>query len=261
MPNGLTVVSEGITVLDLNVYYGDSHILSDVSFSAPRHTVTAFIGPSGCGKSTLIRSINRTNELITHTKMTGKILLDGHDIMDYDPLDLRAKIGIIFQKPAVLPSSIYENIAVGPRLFGIRKKQVLDELVESCLKKAWLWNELKDRLHQSAERLSGGQKQRLAIARALTLKPQVLLFDEATASLDPISTQAIEGLIDELKRSTTILIVTHNMQQAARISDNTMFLLGAEGKPAQVVEFSSTDRLFTKPVNEQTEQYITGRFG
>lgn len=250
-----------IEINRLSVWFGTVKILEDISFIAPRNAITAVIGPSGCGKSTLLRSINRTNELITKTEVSGEILLDGKEIHRSDPLDLRARVGIIFQKPVALPTTIYENIAVGPHLFGTRSKSRLDEIVEESLKKGWLWNELKDRLYQSAEELSGGQKQRLAIARALALKPEVLLLDEATSALDPISTQAIEDLLANLKEKTTIVIATHNMQQAARVSDNTLFLLAEEGKPGRVVEFGPTDLIFTTPEKEETELYITGRFG
>ncbi len=250
-----------LEITNVSLSYGTSRVLENVDFIVPENTITAIIGPSGCGKSTLLRAINRTNELITKTKRTGEILLDGVDIDEFDPLDLRARVGMIFQKPAVLPATIYENVAVGPRLYGVRRKSKLDELVESSLTKAALWKELKDRLHKSAEKLSGGQKQRLAIARALALKPEILLFDEATASLDPISTQKIEDLMFELKETTTILIATHNMKQAARASDNTLFLLADEGRPSRVVEFGPTDLIFTNPQEETTELYITGRFG
>lgn len=250
-----------LEVNKLSVWFGRAKILEDVSFIAPRNTITAVIGPSGCGKSTLLRSINRTNELITRTKVSGEILFDGKDIHRFDPLDLRARVGIIFQKPVALPTTVYENIAVGPRLYGIKGKHRLDEIVEESLKKAWLWGELKDRLQKRADELSGGQKQRLAIARALALKPEMLLLDEATSALDPISTQAIEDLLADLKEKTTIVIATHNMQQAARVSDNTLFLLAGEGEPGRVVEFGPTDLIFTTPEKEQTELYITGRFG
>jgi len=250
-----------VEVKNLNVWYGPVKILEDVSFIAPRNAITAVIGPSGCGKSTLLRSINRTNELITSTKICGEIWLGGKEIHQLDPLDLRAKVGIIFQKPAALPTTVYENIAVGPRLYGIKGKHRLDEIVEESLKKAWLWKELKDRLHKSADELSGGQIQRLAIARALALEPEVLLVDEATTALDPVSTQAIEDLMAELKEKTTVVIATHNMQQAARVSDYTLFLLARENEPGHVVEFGPTDLIFTAPEKEETELYITGRFG
>jgi phosphate transport system ATP-binding protein len=250
-----------LEVNKLSVWFGTAKILEDVSFIASRNTITAVIGPSGCGKSTLLRSINRTNELVTKTEVSGEILLDGKEIHRSEPLDLRARVGMIFQKPAALPMTVYENIAIGPRLFGTRNKNRLDEIVEESLKKAWLWKELKDRLYQSANELSGGQKQRLAIARALALKPEILLLDEATSSLDPISTQAIEDLLAELKERTTIVIATHNMQQAARVSDKTLFILAGEGEPGRVVEFGPTDLMFTTPEKEQTELYITGRFG
>jgi phosphate transport system ATP-binding protein len=245
----------------VNIYYGANQVLENIDFIAPANTITAIIGPSGCGKSTLLRSMNRTNELITKTKRTGSLLLDGREVNEYDPLDLRAKVGMIFQKPAVLPTTIYENIAVGPRLYGVRNKANLDEIVEQSLVGASLWKELKDRLHKRAEKLSGGQKQRLAIARALALEPEIILFDEATASLDPISTQKIEDLMHKLKDTKTIIIATHNMKQAARASDNTLFLMAEEGEPSCVVEFGPTELIFTNPKVEKTELYITGRFG
>lgn len=250
-----------LEVNKVNVYYGTCRVLEDVDFIASANTITAIIGPSGCGKSTLLRSFNRTNELITKTRRTGEILLDGREINEYDPLDLRARIGMIFQKPAVLPTTIYENVAIGPRLYGTRKKSELDAIVEESLTGASLWKELKDRLHKPAEKLSGGQKQRLAIARALALKPEIILFDEATASLDPISTQKIEDLMYKLKETTTIIIATHNMKQAARASDNTLFLMAEENQPSRVVEFGPTELIFTNPKVEKTELYITGRFG
>ena len=250
-----------LEVSKVNIHYGTNCVLEDIDFIAPAHTITAIIGPSGCGKSTLLRSFNRTNELITKTRRTGDILLEGREINDYDPLDLRARVGMIFQKPAVLPATIYENVAIGPRLYGTRKKSELDEIVEESLTGASLWKELKDRLHKRAEKLSGGQKQRLAIARTLALKPEIILFDEATASLDPISTQKIEDLIYRLKETTTIIIATHNMKQAARATDNTLFLMAEEGEPSRVVEFGPTELIFTNPKVEKTELYITGRFG
>lgn len=246
---------------ELTVWLGKTKVLEEVSFAAARDSVTALIGPSGCGKSTLLRSINRTNELIAPTRVAGEVLLDGKNVSEYDVLELRQRVGMIFQKPSALPATVYENVAVGPRLLGTRSKSKLDKVVEESLKKAWLWKELKDRLHRNAQELSGGQKQRLAIARALALKPEILLFDEATSALDPISTQAIEDLIDNLKKSTTIVIATHNMQQAARISDNTLFMLAHAGRPCRTVEFGPTDLIFTTPREEETELYITGRFG
>jgi phosphate transport system ATP-binding protein len=250
-----------LEIKGVDISYGPVMVLKDIDFTAPANSITAIIGPSGCGKSTLLRSFNRTNELITKTTRTGGIFLDGREIEDIDPLDLRAKVGMIFQKPSVLPTSIYENVAIGPRLYGRIKKPDLDVLVEKSLTKAWLWTELKDRLCKSAEKLSGGQKQRLAIARALALSPDVLLFDEATAALDPMSTQKIEDLLQELKEKTTIIIATHNMKQAARASDNTLFLMADEDCASRVVEFGKTDMIFTKPLVEKTELYITGRFG
>ncbi len=251
-----------IEVKNFSFWYGNNQILKDISFVAEPNTITAIIGPSGCGKSTLIRSINRLNELIPNTRTRGDILLDNKSIYSIDVLRLRLKIGIVFQKPIALTGSIYDNVAIGPRLYGIRNKKRLDEIVEKSLVQAFLWKEVKNRLNAPASNLSGGQKQRLAIARLLTLNPKVLLLDESTASLDPASTQQIEDLLYELKAERTIIIVTHNMQQAARISDKTLFLLSTEeGEPATVVEFGPTELIFTRPEKEQTELYITGRFG
>jgi phosphate transport system ATP-binding protein len=254
-------VNPKIEVNDLNLWFGRVHILQDIDIIIPANQVTAVIGPSGSGKSSLLRCFDRTNELITRTKTTGHIVIDGRDLAFEDPLDLRSRVGMIFQQPASLPGSIYENVAVGPRLFGIRDRRKLDVIVEESLTRAALFNELKDRLKKSAGALSGGQKQRMAIARALALNPEVLLFDEATSALDPISTQRVEDLIDKLKSTTTIIMVSHNMQQAARVSDHTLFMNVEEDGAARVVEFGPTDKIFTNPEDEKTERYITGRFG
>ncbi len=247
-----------ITATHLNFYYGSTRALKDVSLPIREHRVTAFIGPSGCGKSTFLRTLNRMNDLIEGTRVEGTILLDGEDI--YGPrievTALRKKVGMVFQRPNPFPMSIYDNIAYGPRLHGVRKKQDLDAIVESSLLGAALFDEVKDRLKKSALSLSGGQQQRLCIARALAVEPDVLLMDEPTAALDPISTQKIEELILELKRRYTVAIVTHNMQQAARVSDYTAFFLVGE-----MVEYGETSRIFNNPTDTRTADYIGGRFG
>ncbi len=241
----------------LDLYYGSFHALKDVNLNIPSGEITAFIGPSGCGKSTLLKSLNRMNDLVEGCKIDGKVLLDGEDI--YNGMDtnlLRKKVGMVFQKPNPFPMSVYDNIAYGPRTHGIKSKAKLDEIVERSLTGAAIWDELKDRLKKSALGLSGGQQQRLCIARALAVEPEVLLMDEPTSALDPISTSKIEDLAIELKEKYTIVIVTHNMQQATRISDRTAFFLLGE-----VVEFDETEKLFSTPSDKRTEDYITGRFG
>lgn len=241
----------------LDLHYGSFHALKDVNLNIPSGEITAFIGPSGCGKSTLLKSLNRMNDLVEGCKIDGKVLLDGEDI--YNGMDtnlLRKKVGMVFQKPNPFPMSIYDNIAYGPRTHGIKSKAKLDEIVERSLTGAAIWDELKDRLKKSALGLSGGQQQRLCIARALAVEPEVLLMDEPTSALDPISTSKIEDLAIELKEKYTIVIVTHNMQQATRISDRTAFFLLGE-----VVEFDETEKLFSTPSDKRTEDYITGRFG
>jgi phosphate transport system ATP-binding protein len=243
---------------NLNLFYGQKQALFDINMTIPRKRVTAFIGPSGCGKSTLLRTFNRMNDLVDGCRIDGKILLDGNDIFDrgMDITSLRRRVGMVFQKPNPFPKSIYENVAYGLRLQGINKKSILDDVVEHSLKGAALWEEVKDRLHESALGLSGGQQQRLVIARAIAIEPEVLLLDEPASALDPISTLKIEELIHELRDRFTILIVTHNMQQAARVSDYTAFMyLG------KLIEHGDTDTLFTNPTNKQTEDYITGRYG
>lgn len=241
----------------LDLHYGSFHALKDVNLNIPSGEITAFIGPSGCGKSTLLKSLNRMNDLIEGCKIDGKVLLDGEDI--YNGMDtnlLRKKVGMVFQKPNPFPMSVYDNIAYGPRTHGIKSKAKLDEIVERSLTGAAIWDELKDRLKKSALGLSGGQQQRLCIARALAVEPEVLLMDEPTSALDPISTSKIEDLAIELKEKYTIVIFTHNMQQATRISDRTAFFLLGE-----VVEFDETEKLFSTPSDKRTEDYITGRFG
>ena len=247
-----------IETKNVNFYYGDFKALTDVTMDFERNRVTALIGPSGCGKSTLLRLLNRMNDLIAGTRVEGKIVFEGINIYDpeIDPVDIRRKIGMVFQKPNPFPKSIFNNIIYGPRLSGIRGKAEMETLVEQSLRQASLWDEVKDILGQSAMMLSGGQQQRLCIARALAMKPEILLMDEPTSALDPISTAKIEELIEELKKEYTIIIVTHNMQQAARISDYTgFFYLG------KLIEYSPTEKLFTTPAVKQTEDYITGRFG
>ena len=245
------------TIKNLNLYYGDFHALKDVDLNIPDKKITAFIGPSGCGKSTLIKSLNRMNDLIAGCRITGEVKLDGEDIYgDMDVYSLRKRVGMVFQKPNPFPMSIYDNIAYGPRTHGIHNKAKLDDIVEKSLRDAAIWEECKDRLKKSALGMSGGQQQRLCIARALAVKPEVLLMDEPTSALDPISTSKIEDLALELKRDYTIIMVTHNMQQAARISDMTAFFLLGE-----VVEFADTDKIFADPSDKRTEDYITGRIG
>lgn len=246
-----------ISVRNLDLYYGDFKALKQVNMDLPESEITAFIGPSGCGKSTFLKSLNRMNDLVEGCKITGNILLDGEDI--YGAMDvnlLRKRVGMVFQKPNPFPMSIYDNIAYGPRTHGIRSRVKLDDIVEKSLRDAAIWEEVKDRLKKSALGLSGGQQQRLCIARALAVQPEVLLMDEPTSALDPISTSKIEDLAVELKKDYTIIMVTHNMQQAARISDKTAFFLLGE-----VIEFNDTDTLFSVPEDKRTEDYITGRFG
>lgn len=246
-----------LTIENLDLYYGDFHALKSVNLNIPAKEITAFIGPSGCGKSTLLKSLNRMNDLVKDCRITGNVLLDGEDVYrDLDINKLRKKVGMVFQKPNPFPMSIYDNIAFGPRTHGIHGKAELDEIVERSLKQAAIWDEVKDRLQKSALGMSGGQQQRLCIARALAIEPDVLLMDEPTSALDPISTSKIEDLVIELKQKYSIVIVTHNMQQAVRISDKTAFFLMGE-----VVEFNQTSQLFSLPQDERTENYITGRFG
>ncbi|NLK99848.1 MAG: phosphate ABC transporter ATP-binding protein [Clostridiales bacterium] len=251
-------MKDKISTKELNLFYGKNHALKDVTMNIKENAITAFIGPSGCGKSTFLRTLNRMNDLVPDVTITGEIILDGENIYDprVDTTLLRKKIGMVFQQPNPFPMSIYDNIAYGPRIHGIKSKTQLDEIVEKSLIGAALFDEVKDRLKKSALGLSGGQQQRLCIARALAVEPQVLLMDEPTSALDPISTLKIEELMSELKESYTVAIVTHNMQQAARISDYTAFFLVGE-----VIEFAPTDTLFTRPVDKRTEDYITGRFG
>ena len=244
-----------ISVSNLNLYYGQNHALKSVNMEIPENEITAFIGPSGCGKSTFLKTLNRMNDLVEGVRIEGKVVLDGEDI--YSPtVDTTLLRKMVFQQPNPFPMSIYDNIAYGPRIHGIKNKAKLDEIVETSLKGAAIWDEIKDRLKKSALGLSGGQQQRLCIARALAVKPEVLLMDEPTSALDPISTLKVEELMAELKKNYTVAIVTHNMQQATRISDNTAFFLVGE-----MVEMNKTEELFSRPMDKRTEDYITGRFG
>ena len=247
-----------ISTRNLNLYYGENHALKNINLDLYEHKITAFIGPSGCGKSTYLKTLNRMNDLVPGIKIDGTVLLDDEDIYDsqVDTTLLRKKIGMVFQQPNPFPMSIYDNIAYGPRIHGIKNKAQLDEIVERSLRQAAIWDELKDRLHKSAMGLSGGQQQRLCIARTLAVEPEVILMDEPTSALDPISTSKIEDLAMALKEKYTIIIVTHNMQQAARISDQTAFFLLGE-----CVEFGDTGEMFAMPKDKRTEDYITGRFG
>lgn len=246
-----------ISIQDLNLYYGDFHALKGISMELPEKEISAFIGPSGCGKSTLLKSINRMNDLVEGCKITGQLRLDEENIYgDMDVNLLRKRVGMVFQKPNPFPMSVYDNIAYGPRTHGVHSKAQLDEIVETSLRQAAIWDEVKDRLKKSALGLSGGQQQRLCIARALAVKPEVLLMDEPTSALDPISTSKIEDLVIELKKDFTIIMVTHNMQQAVRVSDKTAFFLLGE-----VIEYGETEQIFSMPKEKKTEDYITGRFG
>ena len=243
---------------NLNLYYGENHALKDINMKIREGAITAFIGPSGCGKSTFLKTLNRMNDLVDCVRIEGKVYLDGEDIYDpkVDTTLLRKKMGMVFQQPNPFPMSIYDNIAYGPRIHGIRNKAALDEIVERSLRGAAIFDEVKDRLKKSALGLSGGQQQRLCIARALAVEPEILLMDEPTSALDPISTLKVEELMEELKKDYTVVVVTHNMQQAARVSDYTAFFLVGE-----VIEFDTTDNIFSRPGDKRTEDYITGRFG
>ncbi|MFZ5592144.1 MAG: phosphate ABC transporter ATP-binding protein PstB [Bacillota bacterium] len=247
-----------IAVTGLNLFYGDFQALYDINIQIPPHHITALIGPSGCGKSTFLRTLNRMNDLYPGVRVTGQVLLDGEDIYapGTDVVALRKRVGMVFQRPNPFPMSVYDNVAYGPRIHGIKNKRQLDEIVEMSLRGAALWEEVQDRLFKPALGLSGGQQQRLCIARLLAVEPEVLLMDEPSSALDPISTLKIEELIQVLKRDYTIVIVTHNMQQAARVSDSTAFFLCGE-----LIEFGPTEEIFTRPVDKRTEDYITGRFG
>jgi len=246
-----------ISVNDLNLYYGEYHALKQITMDIREGEITALIGPSGCGKSTFLKTLNRMNDLVENARVTGSIKLDEQEILtDIDVVALRKRVGMVFQKPNPFPMSIYDNVAYGPRIHGTKKKDLLDEIVEKSLRDAALWDEVRDRLNKSALGISGGQQQRLCIARTLATEPEVILMDEPTSALDPISTMKIEDLCDALKKKYTIVIVTHNMQQAGRISDRTAFFLLGE-----LIEYNATERIFSKPRDERTERYITGRFG
>lgn len=246
-----------LSIKNLDLFYGDNQALKDINIDIKENKVTALIGPSGCGKSTFLRTLNRMNDLIENVTIKGKIEVDGEDIYQTeDVIKLSTKVGMVFQKPNPFPMSIYDNIAYGPRIHGIRDKKILDKIVEESLRGAAIWDEVKDRLKTSALGLSGGQQQRICIARAIAMKPEVILMDEPTSALDPISTSKVEELIEELKKDYTIVMVTHNMQQAARISDDTAFFLNGV-----LVEYSETKDMFTAPKDKRTEDYITGRFG
>ena len=251
------IIKKAIEVRNLELFYGDNKALKGIDIDIEPNKVTALIGPSGCGKSTFLRTLNRMNDLIDNVKITGDIIIDGKNIYkEYDEIDLRKKVGMVFQKPNPFPMSIYDNIAYGPRIHGIKDKKTLDEIVEKSLKGAALWDEVKDRLKKSALGLSGGQQQRLCIARTIAVSPEIILMDEPTSALDPISTIKMEELMDELKKKYTVVIVTHNMQQAGRIADKTAFFLNGE-----IVEYGDTNDIFYKPKDKRTEDYITGRFG
>ncbi|SDZ07162.1 phosphate ABC transporter ATP-binding protein, PhoT family [Proteiniborus ethanoligenes] len=250
-------MDDKFNIRNLELYYGDILGLKDINLTLQSNKITALIGPSGCGKSTLLKTLNRMNDLVEGCRITGEILLDGENIYgDIDINQLRKRVGMVFQKPNLFPMSVYDNIAYGPRIHGIRSKMELDEIVETALRNAAIWDEVKDRLKKDALGLSGGQQQRLCIARALAIQPEVLLMDEPTSALDPISTSKIEDLVLELKKNYTIIIVTHNMQQAVRVSDKTVFILLGE-----VIEYGATEDIFSMPKDKRTEDYITGRFG
>ena len=257
MKENISASKAKITIRNLDLFYGSFQALHSITMDIYENEITAFLGPSGCGKSTLLKSLNRMNDLVEGCRIEGEILLDGKNLFDdIDVNILRKRVGMVFQKPNPFPMSIYDNIAYGPRTHGIKKKSELDEIVEKSLRGAAIWDEVKDRLNKSALGMSGGQQQRLCIARALAVNPEVLLMDEPTSALDPISTGKIEELLDELRKQFTIVIVTHNMQQAARISDKTaFFLLG------NMIEYGDTEQIFSSPCNKKTEDYITGRFG
>jgi phosphate transport system ATP-binding protein len=256
--NNLTPEQVALDIKHLNLSYGEKQALNDISMSIPKGQVTAFIGPSGCGKSTLLRCINRMNDLVDNCHITGEINLHGNNIYNkhVDVADLRRKVGMVFQRPNPFPKTIYENVVYGLRIIGENNRRKLDEAAEKSLRSAALWNEVKDRLHESALGLSGGQQQRLVIARAIAIQPEVLLLDEPTSALDPISTLTIEELINDLKKQFTVVIVTHNMQQAARVSDQTAFMYMGD-----LIEYNDTNTLFTTPLKKKTEDYITGRYG
>lgn len=258
------VLENKMEIKNLSMYYGGFKAIEDVTLDVPARRITALIGPSGCGKSTLVRCLNRMNDLIDGVRVEGEVNLDGENIYQpgFDTIGLRRRVGMVFQRPNPFPKSIYENVAYGPRLVGIKDKGKLDFIVEDSLKKAALWNEVKNILRDSGQNLSGGQQQRLCIARVIAVQPEVILFDEPCSAIDPVATQLIEDLMAELKENYTMAIVTHNMQQAARVSDYTAFILVQEqGEPGRLIEYGDTNTIFTNPTDERTERYITGRFG
>jgi phosphate transport system ATP-binding protein len=248
---------------DLSIYYGGFRALANVSLKVPMHKITAIIGPSGCGKSTLVRSLNRMNDLTPNARSEGEVCLDGQNIYapGVDVVDVRRRVGMVFQRPNPFPKSIYDNVAYGPRLYGIRRRTELDEIVKTSLRQAALWDEVKDKLHQSGLAISGGQQQRLCIARALAVEPEVILMDEPASSLDPVATLRIEELMQNLVEYYTIVIVTHNMQQAARVSDFTGMMMMRDDRAGELIEFDRTEVIFTRPKDKRTEDYVTGRFG
>ncbi len=250
-------------IKDLSIYYGDFRALADVSLKVPIHKITAIIGPSGCGKSTLVRSLNRMNDLTPSARTEGEVSLDGQNIYapGVDVVDVRRRVGMVFQRPNPFPKSIYDNVAYGPRLYGVRRRKELDEIVENSLRQAALWDEVEDKLHQTGLALSGGQQQRLCIARALAVEPEVILMDEPASSLDPVATLRIEELMQNLVEYYTIVIVTHNMQQAARVSDFTGMMMMRDDRAGELIEFDRTEVIFTRPKDKRTEDYVTGRFG
>ena len=252
-----------VDVKNLSVYYGKFRALADINLSVQENKITAIIGPSGCGKSTLLRSFNRMNDLTPSAHMEGEIILDGENINTarVDVVDIRRRVGMVFQRPNPFPKSIYDNVAYGPRLYGIRRKADLDEIVEKSIRQAALWDEVKDKLHQSGFSLSGGQQQRMCIARALAVEPEIILMDEPASALDPISTLKIEELMHEIVKEYTIIIVTHNMQHAARVSDYTAMMMIDEHRAGRMIEFNDTNIIFTNPKDKRTEDYVTGRFG
>lgn len=252
-----------VEVKNLSVYYGKFRALTEINLSVYANKITAIIGPSGCGKSTLLRSFNRMNDLTPHTRIEGDILLDGSSILSkgVDVVDVRRRVGMVFQRPNPFPKSIHDNVSYGPRLYGIRAKNDLDQIVEKSLRQAALWDEVKDKLHQSGAALSGGQQQRLCIARALAVEPEIILMDEPASALDPISTLKIEELMHDIVKDYTIIIVTHNMQQAARVSDYTAMMMIDDHRSGCMIEFDNTQRIFTNPKEKRTEDYVTGRFG
>jgi phosphate transport system ATP-binding protein len=263
LSDGAAGAQSAVQIRNLNIFYGEKKAVEGVNMDLPSRKVTAFIGPSGCGKSTVLRAINRMNDLILTARVEGEVIFENQNLYGpgVDPVQVRRRIGMVFQKPTPFPKSIYENIAYGPRVLGVTRKAVLDEIVENCLRKAYIWDEVKADLKKSGLALSGGQQQRLCIARTLAVEPEVILMDEPCASLDPISTLKIEELMQELASNYTIILVTHNMQQAARVSDKTAFFLAGDSRIGKLIEYGPTSDIFTRPKDKRTEDYISGRFG